>query len=242
MRIAVCEDDEQDLVTLCNYITNYLDKVGYLGQVSAFRTGEELLDSLSPGSFDLYFLDIYLPGMSGIDVAREIRKMDRDCKFILITISTDHAMDGYSVNASGYVVKPIDKDRMDKTLYACNELFERAARLIRVPVGKDGYVDVPLTKIRYAETCGRGSLLHLVGSSIETRFKFDEVRELLSNTPFLRCHGSFIVNMNYVDEITAGDFLMDGGGLVPIRKNGRKEIRLAYTEFLARGVKQVMRK
>jgi len=179
--------------------------------------------------------------LSGLDVARKIREMDRDCKLIFITISQDHAMDGFGVQASGYVVKPFDNEKMDKTLYACNELFQRAAHLIRVPVGYDGYVDVPLPKIRYAESSGRGSLLHLVGTTLETRLTFEEVRELLSDTPFLRCHGSYVVNMNYVDEVMAEDFMMESGGRVPIRKNGRKEIRLAYTRFIAREAKQVIR-
>jgi len=238
VRIAVCDDMKQDLTALCDYIADYLNRMGYIGEVSAFETAEALLDDLSGGFFDLYFLDIYMPGMSGIDVARKIREMDRDCKLIFITTSADHAMDGYGVQASGYVVKPFDKDRMDKALYTCNELFERAARMIRVPVGKEGHVDVPLTKIRYAETSGRGSRLHLVGSTMETRLKLEEVRELLGGDPFLRCHGSFIVNMNYIDEVMAEDFLMEGGGRVPIRKNGRKKIRLAYAGFLAGGVKR----
>lgn len=241
MRIAVCEDNKQDLTALCGYITDYFDRMGYMGEVSAFESAEALLGSLSSDFFDMYFLDIYMPGTSGMDAARKIREMDKDCKLLFITTSTDHAMDGFDVQASGYVVKPIDKDRMDKTLYACNELFERAARLIQVPVGKTGYVDVPLTKIRYAETAGRGSRLHLVGSTIETRLKLEEVKGLLSSTSFLCCHGSYVVNMNYVDEVLSEDFLMEGGGLVPIRKNGRKEIRLAYSGFLANNVKQAVR-
>jgi len=238
VRIAVCDDNKQDLSTLCDYIKDYLDRMGYTGEVCAFETGEALLDNLSPGFFDMYFLDIYMPGMSGMDAARKIRETDRDCKLIFITTSTDHSMDGFGVLASGYLVKPFDKDKMDKTLYTCNELFERAARLIKVPVGKDGHVDVPLAKIRYVEISGRGSRLHLVGSTMETRLKLDEIEELLGGDPFLHCHGSFIVNMNYVDEMMAEDFHMEGGGVVPIRKNGRKKIRLDYAGFLARGVKR----
>jgi len=214
--------------------------MGFIGEISAFQSGEALLENLSSGSFDLYFLDIYMPGLSGLDVARKIREIDRDCKLIFITTSADHSMDGFGVQASGYVVKPIDRDKMDKTLYACNELFIRSARLIQVPIGKDMYVDVPLAKFRYAETYGRGSLLHLTGSAIETQLKLNEVMELLCEAAFLRCHGSYIVNMNYIVEITPEGFRIEGGGQAPIRKNGRKEIRLAYARFIAREVKQVV--
>jgi DNA-binding LytR/AlgR family response regulator len=229
------------MAAICDYIADYFTRKGYMAEISGFETGEALLDAFSPGIFDIVFIDIGLPGMSGMDTARKIRESDRDCALIFVTVSADYAMDGFGVQASGYVVKPIEREKMDKTLHLCRDKLERGARRIRIPVSREGHVDIPLANIRYAEAYNRGTRLYLRGGDIETRLKLEDVERQLGGTPFLHCHGSFIVNMNHVDDVGTEDFSMQGGGSVPIRKNGRKEIRLAYAAFLAGNVTTVAR-
>jgi DNA-binding LytR/AlgR family response regulator len=69
---------------------------------------------------------------------------------------------------------------------------------------------------------------------IKSRLPLETVEERLGGLPFLRCNRSYLINMNYVDDMRIDDFLMRGGDLVPIRRNNRKEIRMAMTAFTAR--------
>jgi len=233
MKIAVCEDAASDSAKLCAYINNYCEQHCYDGQVVAFDTGEALLDAFSPGAFDLIFLDIRLPGLSGTDVAQKIRETDRDCLLVFITVSKDYALDGFLVQARGYVVKPMNQNKMDDVMHALRRDFEQGSRLIEIPVSGEN-IKVSIADLLYAEVYDKYAVFHMQRGKLTTRLPLDELETRLGGTPFLRCHRSYIINMNYVDDMRAGDFLMRNGDIVPMRKNGRKEVRMAMAKFTAK--------
>ena len=233
MNIAICEDHVNDKIFLYNTIENYLSRMGYTGKICSFETGEALLSAFSRSAFDIIFLDIFLPGISGVDVARKIRAVDQTCLLLFTTVSLDHAMDGFEVQASGYVVKPIDQEKMDKAMYMCREVLARSSRAIEIPAGRDGNLALPVSNIQYIEVFGKSSLFHLHGGVFEARLSLDEIEQTLEGCPFLRCHRSYLVNMNHVREIGADGFVMENGDLVPMRKNGRREVKLAFSRFMA---------
>jgi len=233
MKIAVCEDTASDSAKLCAYINNYCEQHCYDGQIVAFDTGEALLDAFSPGAFDLVFLDIILPGLSGMKVAQKIWETDRDCSLVFITVSEDYALDSFSVQAKGYVVKPIEQDKMDNVMHALRRDFDTNSRLIEIPVSGETIM-VSIADLLYAEVYGKYAVFHMKRGELTTRLPLDELDARLGGTPFLRCHRSYIINMNYVDDMRAGDFLMRNGDVVPMRKNGRKEVRMAMAKFTAK--------
>ena len=232
MNIAICEDNVQDAFILHEHMESYLKSKNCHGEIHMFSSAEELLAAFSPGVFDLVFLDIYLPGMSGMDLARSIRASDPDCLLIFITVSPDFTMDGFLVQASGYLIKPISLHKLETTLHLCREMFIRNARVIEVPQN-GGTVTMPLSQIDYIEIYGNNALFHMQKGVVETRLTLDEIEEKLGDDSFLRCHRSYIVNMNRVTSTGEQFFCMINGDKVPIRKNGKKEIRLAYTRFKA---------
>lgn len=233
MRIAVCEDHAGDRTLLCETIRRYFDRMGYAGEISAYDTGEAFLENFSSGAFDMLMLDIYLPGMSGVELARKIRQADTNCLLFFVTVSLDHAMEGFEVQASGYVVKPVSQEKIDKALYMCRDLLARSARAIEIPNGRGKSLSLPLINIQYVEVYGKAVMFHLHGGVLEARLTLDETERALSGGSFLRCHRSFIVNMNHVEDIGVDHFIMKNGDLVPTRKNGRKEVKQQFARFMA---------
>jgi DNA-binding LytR/AlgR family response regulator len=233
MNIAVCEDRKEDQAALCAYIQEYCRRNSYAGQCTAFSSGEELLEDFIPGKYDLIFLDIVMPGLSGVELARKIREVDRDCMLVFVTMSPEFAMDGFLVHAAGYVVKPISEEKMQGVMHACRHEFDRNSRLIEVPQGGDT-LRVSVADLIYAEVYSKETVLHMKRGRITTRLPLDEVEAKLGGVPFLRCHRSYLINMNYVDDMRGNDFLMRNGDVVPMRINGRKQVRMAMAGFTAK--------
>ena len=232
MNIAVLEDNKNDRREICSYIESYCKANCFEAHIKLYCNGEALFVDFEPGHFDLLFIDIFLPGISGVEVARKIRETDRDCMFVFITISPDFALDGFSVQAAGYVVKPISLKKMSDAMHACRFVFERNVREIELPVGgKD--LRVSIADLIYVEVHGKDTILHMKKGELKTRLPLETVEKHLGGVPFLRCNRSYIINMNHVEEMLRDDFLMHGGGLVPIRKNNRKEIKIAMARFTA---------
>jgi DNA-binding LytR/AlgR family response regulator len=238
MNIAVCEDMRVDRDCLCAYIQDYCAQHCYTCNISAFNTGEALLGAFAPDTFNLIFLDIIMPGMSGVDAARKIRESDRDCMLVFITDSPDFTMDGFLVHAAGYVVKPISRVKMEGAMHACRFEFEKNSRSIEIPQS-GGNVMVSIADLLYVEVYDKESVFHLKRGKITTRLTLKTVEARLGGVPFLRCHRSYIINMNYVDDMRGEHFLMRGGDMVPIRKNGRKEVRMAMANFIAKSPLEV---
>ena len=232
MRIAICEDDREERSLLRSYIEDYCRRNSYTVELTEYADAEALLSDFAPGAFGLLLLDIYLPGLSGLAAARRIRAQDPDCLLVFITVSMDHALDGYGVRAASYVVKPLTRDKLDHALYACRKELDKASRTLQVPaVG--GEVAIPLAELRYIEVRDKTTLFHMANNTVQSRIPLDEVEERLGGPPFLRCHRSFIVNMSYVEDAQAQDFILRDGGKVPIRKSGGKDARMAFARYLS---------
>ncbi len=232
MRIAVCDDNEQDLKELGTYINKYCRKKEYDVEIKKFVCGDELLSEFKQECFDVVFLDIYMPGTDGLETARSIRELSRDCVLIFITRSQNHAMDGFKVKASGYLVKPWDTASLDDILHLCREKFQINSRIIEVPYERTT-ISVAVSNILYVEVYGRKTMFHTTGGDIDIRLPLEEVDKILGPPAFLRCHRSYIINLNHVADIRIENVLMDNGDIVPMRKNGRKVVRTEIANFIA---------
>ena len=106
MRIAIVDDIKEERAVLYGWLSNQLSKRNIPGDFVEFESGEEFLAAAKERPFTVVFLDIYMNGANGIEIARELRMSDSDCFLIFTTTSTDHALEGFRVRALHYLVKP----------------------------------------------------------------------------------------------------------------------------------------
>ena len=230
MHIAICEDNAADAAEIRAYLEQHFEREGYMSEMSIYESGEDLLAAFSPGVFAAVFLDIYMDGISGMEVARTIRADDPDCALVFITIDPGHMPEAFAQRAASYVVKPITQAQMDTALLQCRQVFLRNARFIEVMSGGQS-VRLPLPKILYVGMQDKVASIHTTEGIVKTYTSMGEIERLLGGKPFLRCHRAFIVNMGFVEDIQENDLVIKGGAKVPMRKNGRREIRQILSDF-----------
>ena len=102
MRIAIVDDIKEERAVLYGWLSNQLSKRNIPGDFVEFESGEEFLAAAKKRPFTVVFLDIYMNGANGIEIARELRMSDSDCFLIFTTTSTDHALEGYIRKAHWY--------------------------------------------------------------------------------------------------------------------------------------------
>ncbi|MFV0394501.1 MAG: LytR/AlgR family response regulator transcription factor [Coprobacillaceae bacterium] len=233
MRIAICEDNHEDCERISRYLQEYLDTNGFIGDIDTFVSGEALIDAFRPGIYDVIFLDIYLDGVTGIETARQLREKDSNFALVFITRSLDHSMDAFSVRACSYITKPLKKEELEIACNQCQHIFIKNARFIEV-VSNRRKIKIPLIKIFYIETYGRETVIHTDVGEITTTMTLllDNLEQTLGKS-FLRCHRSYIVNMNHIKQILPEDILMKNGNKVPIRQRNRAQIHKSYGDFLS---------
>jgi len=233
MKIAICEDNPEDCSCITRILQEYMNGNGYISKIDIYETAEKFINCFIPELYEIIFLDIYLNGMTGIEAAKLIRDKDPHVAIVFITVSCDHALDAFSVRASAYVTKPVTSKDMHNALKQCQHIFIKNARFIEV-VSKRRKIKIPVVKIMYIETYGRETVIHTENGDIKTTMPIllNQLEQSLGSS-FLRCHRSYIVNMNHIREITAKDIILTNGDKVPLRQRGRSQIYEKYGEFLS---------
>ena len=227
MRIAVVDDDVRMQQQLKSYLSEFL---GEAAQVSCFSGGEEFLAQWQPEKFDLILLDIFMGELTGMDVAREIRKSDKAVKLAFSTSSNEFASESYEVNACYYLRKPVDREGIKILLDRMDMAELERMRTVKLPDG----TAVRLRSIAYADCAAHCVTLHgRDGHDSVVRASFSEVEELLCAYPyFFSPTKGVIVNFYEVAQQNKDTFTLRSGACIPISRRKAPEVMEAYFSFL----------
>jgi DNA-binding LytR/AlgR family response regulator len=229
LRIAICEDAPEDAERLRLMIAE--SEVPSI--VRIYSSGEALLQAFAPGFFDLILLDIYLDGLkaaTGMDVAREIRASDENVRLAFTTASREHAMAGYGVNASQYLLKPLQSQDVTALLHSVERYWSDFDDTLTVVIDRQKHT-VQTRDILYVEVYNKRCTIHTISEDVTSCTSIDELEKRLPAPPFLRCHRSFIVNMDHVRAIDR-DFTVSNGDTVYIRRPDQWKMKKAYRNYV----------
>lgn len=225
MRIALVDDAVEELEILSNIINKELPHA----TVFTFPSGEDFLKAWAENSYDLIFLDIYMPGMHGVDVAREIRKTDDDVRLVFCTTSNEFASESYEVGANYYLQKPVSQISFQRMLKMIRLEDYEENRFITLPDGQK----IVLRNITYTEYYNHSIIIHSKKrADLQTRMSQTEWEALLCEYNFLcSCSKGIVVNFYEVDKVEDGMFLLHNGETVPISRRKTKEMAENYAHF-----------
>lgn len=234
INVAFCDDELSVLNKLQVLLDDYRVKRNREIHYTAFTSPLELLAVIEQGRrFDVLLLDVLMPGENGIDTAEEIRRYDNNVKIIFLTSSAEFAVQSYAVNAFFYQLKPILKESffqvMDAVLDEC-ETEQTDSLILRC---KSGITRIELKKLEYCEVIHRTLFLHLSGGKVlESIGSLDELcGQLKSYGNFLRPHRSYLINLEYVRNLSARVITMSSQAEIPIPRAKYNEIKNAFLEF-----------
>lgn len=235
IHIAVCDDNIDELSKLLEYINEYRACKNLNCEYAAFLNGFDLIAAIEKGKrFDIYCLDIVMPGFTGIDAAKEIRALDKSALIMFLTNSSEYALESYSVKAVNYVLKPITKDKLFLTFDEMLESIDTKEKEDAVITkSNEGIQRILVSNLTYAEVNGRKVLYHLrSGRVIECTEPFSSVcKKLQKYECFIKPHRSYIVNMHYVDTIESNRITLQTLSSVPVAQGRGREIRQRYLDF-----------
>lgn len=227
MKIAIVDDDIQIYERLQTYLEELL---GFSAEFCYFPSGEAFLAAWEPERFELIILDIFMGKLTGMDVAKEIRKRDGDVRIVFATTSNEFASESYDVNACYYLHKPFGKERVKAMLDRMDLAKLEKMRAVQLPDGSS----VVLRNILYADCAAHCITLHCKQhQNIILRMNFSEIEALLCAYPyFFSPSKGIIVNFFEVAVQQSDTFQMSDGTPIPISRRKAKEVLNAYSSFL----------
>lgn len=229
-RIAICDDNALQRQLLADLLGEFYHRKCEKLHLEQYDCGETLVDELQddPHDLDLIILDIYLPGINGIETAKRLREMRYETAIVFLTASTDFALAGYDVQAAGYLVKPIDAVKLATLLR--HIFWKEHRKRIEIKCGKQ-YRYPYVNDIMYIESSNHKATFYLVdGSEISVIEKISTLKEQINDLHFVQCHQSYLVNMSYIADIQECVILLNGK-MLPISARRRAETIETYHNF-----------
>lgn len=230
IEIAIVEDRKQEADLLKRLLSEYAEAHKREFAVEWFDDPLRFLSAFD-GNYDLVFLDIQMPNINGMDVARKLREANSDVNIVFVTNMIQYAVEGYSVQASDFIVKPVAPASvnrvMNRALAALDRNVDKSVTLKNAADGRT--VVVKASDIYYVEGSGHKITYHTAQGDFADWGSMNAVAAELDSRSFARCHVSFLVNLKYVRE-TSKDSVKVGDDVLPISRTQKNAF---FSEFAA---------
>lgn len=227
-RIAICEDDAvvgEQLVRRCYEI---LVERQLSSDVQLFLSATELRVQLEKDlhAFDLFLLDIQMAeGESGLTLAQWIYDKGLRDQVVFITAFADYAVEGYQAHPLHYLLKPVTQEALEDVLYLALERHHPQKIVLR---RGNKLISYPLEEIQCIESRDHGIIVHEAGSEQYFPMSLGEIEKLVPPDVFSHSHKSYLINLDWVVEITRREVILRDGEHYPVSRAFYRSFQTAF--------------
>lgn len=230
MKIAVCDDEPIFLEIMKKELEQYFRSLDV--EIRTFSNGAALLQEVkkNPYAYLCVFLDIEMPGLSGLETAVEMEKEKIAVPVILLTSHTEFATRGYEVGAFRFLEKPVDRGKLHQALEAAERRKMSERRLTVSLDGREFYV--PLNQILYFKSENVYVRIQTETDGYLVRKKLKDQEKALPSPQFFQVHRSYIINMSKVRAFDGREVLLTDGTRIPVGRGRRSAFQKTAARFM----------
>lgn len=231
MRFAVCDDEEKFRVQARDMIDKLAGSLDVI--VDVYEDGRALLDAFDKNPYDVLFLDIEMPAMDGITLARKLRERSDNIYIVFLTGHVEYALEGYEVNALRYLTKPVQEDKLREVI---RFVMDKNTSKRQVMIKEDGEeMLLNVADIIYLEAQNQYVMIYTTEGEHLIRYNISDFEEKLKNDGFFRCHRGYLISLAKVKKLVKSDVLMegpDGDVSIPVSRSNVKPLKEALYSYV----------
>ena len=228
VRIAICDDEEIYRVQLKTVLDKLLVNDEY--DIDTFSDGNILCGAFSECPYDLVFLDIEMPSVDGITLAKRIRSVSESVFIVFLTSHIEYALEGYEVNALRYLTKPVDINKLKDVIKHVQEKQKKARQIIIREDGEEIVIDVG--DVIYMEAMDKNVRIVTSGGEFVTRYNIGDYEEELKNDGFFRIHRGYLISLSKIKKLVKNDVVMEGDTALPVSRSNLKPLKDAFYSYV----------
>lgn len=229
IHIAICEDSPEELA----YTRSMLCQTKIPCDFTEYTSAEPLLLDIETGrkQFDIFILDIYLPGQNGMEAARRIRELSPKAVIIFLTASEEFYREAFDVYAFHYLIKPVKLAELTEVLQKARDLIAAPKEALHITFRRENIM-LYHEDIAYIYSYNHALCFHMQDGREYTSYdRLDEIQTQLASELFVRCHKSFLANLIHVSRLTREGFHI-GDTLIPISRTYAAVAKERYHKWL----------
>lgn len=236
MKIAIVEDEIEQQNILKNYLQTFMTSKNASFDVDTYKSGEEFLSKFEKNKYDLLFMDIEFGKneINGMETSVKLREIDDDILLVFVTNMAQFAVDGYSVDAVDFIVKPISYDpfrmKMEKVYKILNSKFHMTNVLISV---ENASKQILGRDILYVEVNNHDLFYHTKEKEYKVHSSLKSAISQLRELSFCQCNSCYLVNLEYVERIEKDYVVLTNNEKLKMPRTRRKEFLEALGNYLS---------
>lgn len=232
IKIAIVEDEKEMLENLASMFDLYTKETGTIFKLSLYSNSYDFLEN-AKDYFDIVYLDIKMPGMNGMELAKKIREKDENVMIIFVTSLSQYAIEGYEVRALDYVLKPVKYPEFKiKITRALENIVDKEEKSILLnDQNGGGLFKVNISLILYIETEGHTLIYHLKDKTYKKYQAMKDCEKDLKDYGFIRINTSYLVNRRYIKGIKNNSIVLFDETNLLISRPRVKEIKKEFKKL-----------
>ena len=228
MLVAICDDEKLFRDDLRSVLFSYKAERRLHLDVYLYPNGEALLSSEK--AFDMVFLDYQMPGMDGMEVARELRRRNLTCSIVFVTSYPEFVFDSFEVQPYRFLCKPISREQIEALMTG---FIREQKRLAPITVMTEFEQIVIQSKdILYLEGNGKYCTIRTVTDTYNSSKTLAQVHELLPQHCFYRSHKSYVINLYSIHSFEHGVARLTNGEIARIGRSKIAEFKRVHRQFI----------
>ncbi len=229
MKVAILDDEKIYLDLIRQEVGRVFPNIECIRQ---YADSEGLLYDLAEGiRYDIYFLDVELPGVDGMMAAREIRKQDTDANIIFITAFAKYAAESYDVRAYQYILKSQISEKLPKVLRHIAEELQVSAVEYYVAETSTRYDRIALRDILYIYKEKKYAIFATQQGDFRQRLTVSKIWEQLEHKHFVWVDRGVIVNIKKVQRVMKNELVLENGIVIKISRSNLQRVRAEIADF-----------
>lgn len=242
MNILICDDNADILIQEEFIVEEAAQNISKKNIIHTVKTAGDCMKicKQSPGFYDVLFLDIELPEMSGIELGKILKKDAPFLQIVFVTSFDEYSLSAYDVHPFYYIVKPLTLEAVEKVLYGIIELEKNIlgdkhnVSKLKIEFNKD-IISIPTDHIIYIQKEKNQSKIVTKTKKYVTYEALKDLENKIVHANIMnlyRCHQSFIVNFDYIEKFEGDFFLLDNKMQIPISRMKKGTAKKLFYQYL----------
>ena len=233
LNIAICDDEQRSWKRGQTFLEKWASDNRMSVNIDTYTHADDLFVAATTKRFHIIFLDIFMPNITGLDIARKMRSHNNDAQIIFVSSSPDFALESYEVRATNYLLKPVEYEKFCTVMNdAVGKILPRAHVLL--VKSEQGYQRIALHDIEFIEARNKRVVFALSSGhevlATEPLHFYEKI--LLGEAGFFKCHRSYVVSLDHVEHFTNTRIFTQSGREVNIARGLGKPFKAAYFDHL----------